>query len=160
MFISRGFRGNLTQPIILVNVYRPPRNNNDNNTIRGFINEFASVLNNFPRSKNNIVITGDFNINLLEINERECYGEFLDLMITNELFPKISLPTRRSKTKASLIDQMFCRFKDINILTKSGIVFGSTSDHYAYFSCFEFCTINKSTPKFVKINVSNDTAIE
>ena len=152
--------GHLTQPIILGNVYRPPRNNNDNNSIRGFNYEFSSVLNKVTKLTKNTIITGDFNINLLELNEREAYGEFLDLMITNELFPKISLPTRRSKTKASLLDQMFCRFKDMHKCTKSGIIFGTTSDHYAYFSSFEFKSSTKPLNKFVKVNVSNDAAIE
>ena len=63
--------GHLTQPIILGNVYRPPRNNNDNNSIRGFNNEFSSVLNKVTKLTKNTIITGDFNINLLELNERE-----------------------------------------------------------------------------------------
>ena len=97
---------------------------------------------------------------MLELNEREAYGEFLDLMITNELFPKISLPTRRCKTKARLLDQMFCRFKDMHKCTKSGIIFGTTSDHCAYFSSFEFKSSTIPLNKFVKVNVSNDAEIE
>ena len=81
--------GSLPQPILLGNGYRPPRNNNDNDSIRRFYTELSSVLNILTKSNLNIIISGDFNINLLEINERECYGEFLDLMITNELFPKL-----------------------------------------------------------------------
>ena len=97
---------------------------------------------------------------MLELNEREAYGEFLDLMITNELFPKISLPTHRSKTKASLLDQILYRFKDMHKCTKSGIIFGTTSDHYAYFSSFEFKSSTKPLNKFVKVHVSNDAVIE
>ena len=74
--------GHIWGAIILGNVYRPPRNNNDNNSIRGFNNEFSTVLNKVTKLTKNTTITGDFNINLLELNEREAYGEFLDLMIT------------------------------------------------------------------------------
>ena len=66
--------GSLPQPILLGNVYRPPRNNNDNDSIRRFDTESSSVLNIFTKSNLNIIISGDFNINLLEINERECYA--------------------------------------------------------------------------------------
>ena len=81
--------GSLSRFILLGNVYRPPRNNNDNDSIRRFNTESSSVLNILAKSNLNIIISGDFNINLLEINERECYGEFQDLMIMNELFSKI-----------------------------------------------------------------------
>ena len=43
----------------------------------------STVLNKVTKLTKNTIITGDFNINLLELNEREAYGEFLDLMITN-----------------------------------------------------------------------------
>ena len=152
--------GLLPQPIILGNIYRPPRNNNDNSTIRNFTYELSTVLNEFTNLNYNIIITGDFNINLLEINERECYGEFLDMMISNELFPKISLPTRKCRTKVSLIDQNFCRFKYFNKRIKSGIILGATSDHFAYFSAFAVCKAYKPNPKFVRINVLNDAALE
>ena len=81
--------GSLSRSILLGNVYRPPRNNNDNDSIRRFNTESSSVLNILAKSNLNIIISGDFNINLLEKNERECYGEFQDLMIMNELFSNI-----------------------------------------------------------------------
>ena len=110
MFLEIG-GGLLPQPILLGNVYRPPWNNNDNDSIRRFNTELSSILNILTKSNLNIIISGDFNINLLEINERECYGEFLDLMITNELFRKISLPTRKCKTNVLkwIRLQMLCR---------------------------------------------------
>ena len=75
-------------------------------------------------------------------------------------FPQISLPTRKCKTKVGLIDQNFCRFKYFNKRIKSGIILGATSDHYAYFSAFEVCKAYKPNPKFVRINVFNDAALE
>ena len=128
--------------------------------IRSMNNEFSTVLNKVTKLTKNTINTGDFNINLPELNEREAYGQFLDWVIIIELFPKICLPTRRSKTKDSLLDQMFCRFKDMHKCTKSGIIFGTTSDHYAYFSSFEFKSSTKPLNKFFKVNVSNDGAIE
>ena len=82
------------------------------------------------------------------------------MMISNELFPKISLPTRKCGTKVSLIDQNFCWFKYFNKRIKSGITLGATSDHFAYFSAFEVCKAYKPVPKFVRIYVSNDAALE
>ena len=82
------------------------------------------------------------------------------MMISNELFLKISLPTRKCRTKVSLIDHNVCRFKYLNKRIKSGIILGATFDHYAYFSAFEVCKAYKPNPKFVRINVSNDAALE
>ena len=125
--------GLLPQPIILGNIYRPPRNNNDNSNIRNFTYELSTVLNEFTKLNYSIIITGDFHINLFEINERECYGEFLDMIISTERYPKISLPTK-CRTKVSLIDQKLCRFKYYCKHITPGIILAATPDHYAYFS--------------------------
>ena len=123
-YISRNLRWHPSPTYHSWKHLSPPRNNKNNSTIRNFTNELSTVLNEFTKFNHNIVITGDFNINLLE---------FLDMMILSELFPKITLPTRKCKTKVSLIDQNFCRFKYFNKRIKSGIILGATSDHYAYF---------------------------
>ena len=81
-------------------------------------------------------------------------------MITDELFPKISVPTRRCKTKVDLTDQMFCRFKSFNKRTKSGIIYGATSDHYAYFTCIEMNTIANAFPKYIRINVRSEAGVD
>ena len=156
-YISRNFRWHPSPTYHSGKHLSPPRKNNDNSTIRNFTNELSKVLNEFTELNHNIVITGDFNINLLEINECEFYGEFLDMMI----FPKISLPTRKCKTKVSLIDQnFFCRFNVFNKRIKLGIILGATCDQYAYFSAFEICKAYKPNPKFVRINIFDDAALE
>ena len=49
-------------------------------------------------------IVGDININLLQISEREKFGDFLDLMCINNFFPKISFqPDLLGIPAASLI---------------------------------------------------------
>ena len=70
--MSDGF---LPQPIILGNICRPPRNNNDNSTVRKFTYELSTVLNKFTKMNYNIIITGDLNINLLEIRSGD-YAQF------------------------------------------------------------------------------------
>ena len=47
-------------------------------------------------------ISGDFNINLLQINEREKYGDFFDMMRTNNF-----VPTRTATRSHSFLDQIF-----------------------------------------------------
>ena len=51
-----------------------------------------------------VVIAGDYNINLLKVNEIELYNEFFDTLSTRSFYPKITLPTRFSNSKDTLID--------------------------------------------------------
>ena len=76
-------RPELTKNIIISNIYRPPKFNNNNTTIRNFIDEITPVLNNLQSKSCDVVLAGDFNIDLLKINERELYGEFFYLMLSS-----------------------------------------------------------------------------
>ena len=92
------------EKIVLGNVYRPPRNNNNNESIERFMNEFNPIISHISNLNCDSIIAGDFNIDLLRINEREKYNDFIDTMISNALFPTVSFPTRFAKKTASLLD--------------------------------------------------------
>ena len=55
-----------TKYIILINIYRPQ--NNLTADYKQFIDEFSALLTLFDSTSYEIIITGDFNINLLEKN--------------------------------------------------------------------------------------------
>ena len=56
--------GNLSKSITIGNIYRPPRTSNDN------LNELSSIVSLLEHNcKNTIIIAGDFNINLLKLND-------------------------------------------------------------------------------------------
>ena len=82
--------------IILGNVYRPPRDTNEN--YNQFINEFVPILSDFE-SKSDIIIAGDYNIDLLKVLEKPVFSEYFDAVTALKFFPKITLPTRFSKKK-------------------------------------------------------------
>ena len=101
-------------------------------------------------------MAGDYNINLLKIDERELFANFLELMMSHSLFPKITLPTRFSTHSCSLLDNIFCKLSPNTIKTSSGIIYTSISDHFPYFVCIENVLSSKSSKtKFVpkKYNV-------
>ena len=50
------------------------------------------------------MMTGDFNIDLLQIDERTQMQKYFDLFVTRGFFPKIKMSTRSSRFNASLID--------------------------------------------------------
>ena len=72
-------------------------------------------------NKNEVIITGDFNINLLKINEKEIFCEFLKSLISHSYFPKITFPTRFSRTTGTLIDIFFCKLTRTTFDITSGI---------------------------------------
>ena len=73
----------LPKNIILGNIYKPPSEN---------IGNYKEVI-----------IAGDFNINLLRVSTMSIFGDFLDAFITHSFYPKITLITRFSKYNATLI---------------------------------------------------------
>ena len=146
----------LANKVIVGNIYKPPRNNNDNNNIQQFINEITPILQSYDSRKNDIMLAGDYNINLLKINERQLFADFLELMMTHSFFPKITLPTRFSMHSCSLLDNIFCKLSPNTIKTSSGIIHTGISDHFPYFVCIENPSPSKrNTTKLVpkKYNV-------
>ena len=121
------------------NIYRPPKCNNNNATIDRFTEEISPILTNIGKKSSNAIVAGDFNIDLLQINERYKYQKYFDVFVTNALFPLITLPTRVSKHSSTLIDQLFCKLKDVRKLNSSGIIKSNLSDHFPYFAVVDIC---------------------
>ena len=151
--------GTLESKLIIGNIYRPPRHNNDNATIENFLTEITPVISNIANNSCNIVVSGDFNIDLLQINDRVKYQKYFDVFVTNSLFHLIALPTRESKHSSTLIDQIFCKLKNFRDLDSSGILISSLSDHYPCFALLDICKKKKHKPKFITINNKNEQAL-
>ena len=150
----------LCDKIIIGNIYRPPRSNNNNKTIKQFCEELTLVISNISKNNCHIIITGDFNIDLLQINERSEFQKYFDLFVTHGLFPNITVPTRCCRSSSSLIDQMFCKLKELKHHLTSCVIKSCISDHFPYISVFDFLKKSRHTPKFVKINCSDETSFE
>ena len=149
----------LIRPVIIGNVYKPPRDNNNNANIEAFMTEFTPVITKIGKMKPDAVILGDTNIDLLQINHREKYAEYLDFMLTNGFLPKISFPTKFSNQNASLYDHIFYKASNNNYTSKSAIVWGATSDHLACITSFKHIKIKNPTPRYVKICKSDENSI-
>ena len=66
--------GGSTKTVTLGNIYRPPRRRNDD--LNSFINEFAHIISSLENNNSNFIFAGDFNINLLKLNENDTYSRF------------------------------------------------------------------------------------
>ena len=124
-----------TKDIIISNIYRPPYDKNCKKNINSFTSELDPILSSFDTSTNDLIVTGDFDINLLQVNmcDKEHYGDFLDLMLGHSLFPKITLPTRTAENSCSLIDNIFATLSPNYVSSQASIIYSRISDHHPYF---------------------------
>ena len=74
---------NLRKRLTIGNIYRTPQDNNNNKNIETLINEMSPITDKLKNENGFAVIAGDFNTNLLQINEREKYDDVFDKMCTN-----------------------------------------------------------------------------
>ena len=146
---------------VIGNIYRPPYNNNNEDNINTFISELNPIIGKLNDNNRNMIIAGDFNINLLHINmcNKEHFGNFLDMMLGYSLFPKITHPTRLGENSCSLIDNIFCTLSPSIIHSNAGILHSRISDH---FPCYISIRPNKfrlgDHPKYVKQRIKSPQA--
>ena len=80
-----------------------------NENYKQFISVFATLLAHLDRCNSDVIIGGDFNIDLLKVNDKPIVSEYLDMVISHGFFPKITLPTRLSERSGTLIDNILCK---------------------------------------------------
>ena len=142
--------------IILGNFYRPPRDDLYHYSI--FIEEIENILSKLQTSKH-VVLVGDFNINLLKINERDQINLYFETLTSNGYFPKITKPTRPSESGGTLIDNCFIKTPNNLLVSTSGIIHQRLSDHLPYFVTLDIPNISKQKHKFVKIRTHSPNAM-
>ena len=150
----------LNSKLTLCNIYRPPRENNSDASINKFLKPYSIIHKKLTRENSTLITAGDFNINLLNITSREKFQEYFDLFIGNGSLPLITHPTRFSKKKATLIDQIYCRFSKYSSHRTSGIIATKISDHLPCFSIMNFATKDPPKPKFINIQRKGPKEIE
>ena len=134
-------KSNQDKKIIIGNIYRPPKNLAAN--YEEFTNELCNTISRFNKNYKNIILMGDFNINLLEVNTKRSVARFVDFIFTQSLSPKITLPTRLNKRSATLIDNFFCKFGSDQENVSAGILIDKISDHLPCFLSIELFKKNK-----------------
>ena len=108
-------------------MYRPPRE------LLGSLTNFNKELNkviqhNIMKSKK-IILSGNFNINILKITEKPAYAHFFDMLTTNSLLPNITYPTRITRTD-NIFSNSFGKTVNFDITCNKSIF-----DHQLICSC-------------------------
>ena len=80
-----------------------------------------------------VVIAGDYNINLLKIEEVPHFLDFFEFVANHCFYPKITSPTRLAKYSSSLIDNYYCKISQNLLISECGILYIRISDHLPYF---------------------------
>ena len=102
--------------LVIVAVYRQPNCTN----LDHFELCMERLLNTVDKAKNEIIIAGDMNLDLLKYDKHLPTSKYLDLMVNHQLLPRIVRPTRIKNQSATLIDHIFTRNNPITLV--SGII--------------------------------------
>ena len=137
----------------IINIYRPPRE-----TFDEFINNFVPTISDQIKNTNEVIVAGDFNLNLLNLNNRKIYNYF-DHMLNLHLIPKITFPTHFLDKTCTLIDNIFSKVSPASQSLESGILVSNISDHYPTFISINLNLIKLRQPKFTTIKMSNPDSI-
>lgn len=95
-----------------------------------------------------LVITGDFNCDLLSINKDTHTKKLTDLLDINQLQQHIQIPTRTTLNTKTLIDLMITKVEDTKTID-SGVIDLGISDHNLVYICRKV-SIPKQPPKIVE----------
>ena len=147
-----------SKPIIIGNIYRLPRQTSAE--IEQFINNFSETLSILTNRNNEVVLCGDFNLNLLRIKDDSGISNFFDTLMSNSFVPKITVPTRFSTNSATLIDNIFCKVSNNFSSSTTGVLIDRISDHQPYYIALDYIIQRRLSPKTVKINRYNNISID
>ena len=149
--------GGLPKGLIIGNIYRPPRMLKEE--IKQFINEFILLILSLEKYKLNKNLAGDYNLNLLKINNDELCTAFFDLIISHSLLQRITLPNIISNASGNLIDTILCT-ADVTIKpTTAGILLNKLSDHQPCFILLDTTFARSHNPKFIRKYVQIEDVI-
>ena len=117
--------------LVILSLYRQPGNTN----LAKFHELLQSWLNRYDKRTNEIIITGDMNLDLLRYQNHSPTSAYLDLMMSHALLPCITRPTRIAHTSATLIDHIFSKTSIIVSGILACEIAGSSgfTDHYPVF---------------------------
>jgi Reverse transcriptase (RNA-dependent DNA polymerase)/Endonuclease-reverse transcriptase len=109
--------------IIMGCLYRPP-----NTDLISFNTNMSKILRILEKERNKVlIITGDFNLDLIKCSDHGPTSLFVDLLAGFSLLPCITKPTRITDVSSTLLDNFFINLSKIR--SKSAIIYSDVSDH-------------------------------
>nr|CAI5834113.1 unnamed protein product [Callosobruchus analis] len=127
--------------IIFATIYRPPGYTN----IRNFLDEFDEIVSSFSMECDHLIITGDFNINMMLLDNLHVIS-FTDTLSSYSLNQIVTQPTRIGLTNASLLDLIICS-SNLETVSSEVITDVDIADHFWIDSVFKIC-VQETQPEF------------
>ena len=90
-----------------------------------------NIFNKLTKENKELYLCGDFNIDLLKIDDINSHKKFYELLCSYGLLPQIFYPTRECGESLTIIDNIFTNNLSSTIL--SGNIHTDISDHYSQF---------------------------
>ena len=146
-----------SSPVVGV-IYRPPGQN-----LKEFNEEIDELLTGIKSSSKEVILLGDFNIDLLKINEHNDSSNFHNYLAAHHFLPIITRPTRITSDTSTLIDNIFSNAW--SKLIEAFIFISDISDHLPICARFSLETIppknsrNKKTRMAKEDNLTKFTSI-
>ena len=113
-----------------------------------FTERMTTLMLKLSKEKKKCFLTGDYNINLLQLENDRAIEQFFDTVTNANFTPLITSPTRISKSTKTLIDNIFYNDFSSNII--SGNLTVGISDHIPQFAFVKL--VKKYARKFKNIN--------
>ena len=133
--------------IICGSIYRP--NTAPKADLDIFMKTLSDILDILTEEHNNVILLGDFNIDLLKFETHHKTSNFIDDIYSHGLCPLITKPTRITEHSATLIDHIHTNL--IDYVSKTGIIVTDLSDHFGVFSLFNISKSPEiSKPKYTR----------
>ena len=129
--LSIEIRNNDGKNIIFNIVYRPP-----DGDLEVCENYFQSILSHNSIRNKNVILAGDFNINVLDFEQNKKVQNFVNLMFQFGLVPTINKPTRVTNKTISAIDHIVTN-SIYNNDFKTAIKRTDISDHFPITCAFK-----------------------
>ena len=152
--LANCLQGSQDNTYVVINIYRPPRSDVDN--ITSFTENLNDIFNNFEHSQN-VILVGDFNINLLKYSQNSHINDYLDNIFSAGYVPMITFPTRITDRTGTLIDNCFAKLSSNYDKSSAGILLNQLSDHLPYFVSFEY-PCKRKEHEFIKVFSSKPDA--
>ena len=145
--------GNKCNTLVFV-IYRTP----SHNSIPQITADLNDILERVKHENKTVIITGDLNIDLLKHSQHNQTNQFIDMLIANNLTPRITMPTRITNSSATLIDHMFSNIDSDKAI--AGTLKTDITDHYCNFIFINFEAEKQSHPKHVTYRKQDKKSLE